>query len=271
MKQLEFKETNVAHCTGKLKMKVYNVNGVYCHWHEEYEFLIVKSEVCECIVDTVRYSLKRGECLIVFPGELHAVIGDNSQVFAVVFHPSVVCGDELKSLLSPAVSFRRVYSEKNEDDRQLLSALNELCSVSMTAKKGYELLMKAYITLAIGKLYEKEEYVINDGIVEKNNVFASVLGYVEEHYSDPSLTLGTVSRATNFSRSYVSRLFRENTGSSFCEYLSALRLSKAAHLLNESDLSVLDIALLCGFQHVSYFIQVFKGRYGSTPHKYRTK
>ena len=104
MKQLDLKETNVAHCTGKLPMRVYDVGGVYCHWHEEYEFLIAQNDVCECIVDTVRYCLKKGECILVFPGELHTVLGEGARVNAVVFHPSAACVPYLRLNLTAGES-----------------------------------------------------------------------------------------------------------------------------------------------------------------------
>ena len=83
------------------------------------------------------------------------------------------------------------------------------------------------------------------------------------------MTLDTVAVKTNFSRSYVSRLFRKNTGCSFCEYLTAYRLDKACVMLRSTDDSVLGIALACGFSNVSYFIQMFRKNYGITPLKYR--
>ena len=74
---------------------------------------------------------------------------------------------------------------------------------------------------------------------------------------------------SNFSRSYISRLFRENTGSSFCEYITAFRLEKACIMLKKANVTVLETALACGFSSVSYFIQVFKRAMGVTPLKYR--
>ena len=269
MKQLDLKETNVAHCTGKLPMRVYDVGGVYCHWHEEYEFLIAQNDVCECIVDTVRYYLKKGECILVFPGELHTVLGEGARVNAVVFHQSAVCGSELKGLLSPAVRFRRRYGTQ-EGDSEITAALNEICRISKDPRTGYELLMKACIIYVIGKLYENNDFELNEKMLVKSNVFTKVLEYTEKNFFDPFLGLDKVAKETHFSRSYVSKLFRENTGSSFCEYLTSLRLSKACEMLHSTDSSVLDVSLACGFQNVSYFIQVFKKRYGMTPLVFRS-
>ena len=269
MKDIALKETNAVHRTGELKMKVYNTKGVCCHWHDEYEFLIAISGNCECIIDTVKYSLQSGEGVLVFPGELHTVLKGGEQIYAIVFHPSVVCGEELKNLLSPAVSFRRKYSDRSEFDRDIITALCEIKNISSSSNVGYELLMKAYITYVIGKLYENGEYNIDEKSVLKSNVFADILKYIEDRFRDPTLTLDEVTKGVNFSRSYISRLFRENTGASFCKYLTERRLSYAKELLETTDMSVIEVAFACGFQHVSYFIQVFKDKYGSTPYKFK--
>lgn len=268
---IDLKETTVTHRTGALKLKTYNVTGVYCHWHDEYEFLIADENDFECIVDTVRYTVTKGQALLAHPHELHSVTNSGGELYAVVFDPSVVCGEELQGLLSPSVTFKRIYDEREEADKEVIRALKKLCEVAKAPKYGYELMLKAEITYVMGMIFENGDYKTAPDCLRKGNVFANVLKYVSESYADTDITLDKVAKAVSFSRSYVTRLFRENTGSSFCEYLTAYRLEKACMLLKNSSESVLDIALACGFSSVSYFIKVFKNAYGVTPLKYRAK
>ena len=69
--------------------------------------------------------------------------------------------------------------------------------------------------------------------------------------------------------SYLSRLFKSETGKTFSKYLTELRIQKAAELLKESSLKIGDVALCVGYNDVSYFIQTFKKRYCMTPEQYR--
>ena len=130
-------------------------------------------------------------------------------------------------------------------------------------------MLKAKMTYVIALLFENGDYQIDHRYESKGNVFAEVLERVNNSYADSELTLDKVAKMSNFSRSYISRLFRENTGSSFGEYITAFRLEKACVMLREDNVSVLDAALACGFSSVSYFIQVFKRAIGVTPLKYK--
>jgi AraC-like DNA-binding protein len=66
-------------------------------------------------------------------------------------------------------------------------------------------------------------------------------------------------------------LFKEIAGVSPIQYLIGLRLKKACDLLEHSSKSVLEIALDCGFENISYFIRKFKEVKGCTPKEYRSK
>ena len=69
--------------------------------------------------------------------------------------------------------------------------------------------------------------------------------------------------------SYLSRLFKAETGQAFSKYLVNLRMKKAAQVLENSDLKVSDVAMCVGYNDVSYFIQTFKKYYNVTPEQYK--
>ena len=68
---------------------------------------------------------------------------------------------------------------------------------------------------------------------------------------------------------YFQRLFNRLVNKNIAEYIKLRRLAKAAKLLKESDLSILAIAIECGFQSHSHFTKVFKNVYTITPSEYR--
>lgn len=79
---------------------------------------------------------------------------------------------------------------------------------------------------------------------------------------DMAATLGVSSR-------YLRKTFRSSFGSGIVEYLTSLRLRKARQLLGEGNLSVLEIALECGFNSSQYFDRVFRKGTGMTPLAFR--
>ena len=78
-----------------------------------------------------------------------------------------------------------------------------------------------------------------------------------------------IARNVGIDRTYLYRIFRLQTGQSPKEYLTNFRLHKAAGMLAQTDLSVTEIALSCGFNDVSLFDRHFRRRYGAPPLQYR--
>ncbi|RRJ64552.1 AraC family transcriptional regulator [Paenibacillus oralis] len=93
--------------------------------------------------------------------------------------------------------------------------------------------------------------------------------YIAEHLHE-DLSLQILSREVALAPAYVSTLFSEGTKSSFTEYVTRLRLEKAAELLIANPrLSVSAIAEQVGYRNVQYFHSKFKARFGVTPVQYR--
>lgn len=80
-----------------------------------------------------------------------------------------------------------------------------------------------------------------------------------------SISIDEISAVSGFSASHFMRFFKSAMGTSFTSYLSSYRLSMAARLLMLTNDSILDIALSCGYENLSYFNRSFKKRYKKTP------
>jgi two-component system response regulator YesN len=93
--------------------------------------------------------------------------------------------------------------------------------------------------------------------------------YVHHHY-DRDLSIDEVAEAAGLSCSYFCVLFKQQTGSTFLDYLTRYRIDKACSILRNSDVKVFQIAPLVGYQDPKYFTQVFKKIVGMTPSEYRT-
>ena len=94
--------------------------------------------------------------------------------------------------------------------------------------------------------------------------------YLDEHAHDVSLSLSSVADAFGYTSNYLSTLLKAETGLSFHDYLTRLRLERAAHLLCTTDRLVTDIAEATGFGHVNTFIRTFRKHYHHTPAQYRS-
>lgn len=123
----------------------------------------------------------------------------------------------------------------------------------------------------IGKLLEG--YIVT--LIEKypevrhkgNPIIENIKSYVESNL-EYDLSISDVASLYFYSEVYLGRLFKENVGKSFKEYVNSMRIKRARELLL-SDLSVIEIAERVGYNNVTYFNRVFKSETGKTPVEYR--
>jgi two-component system response regulator YesN len=95
--------------------------------------------------------------------------------------------------------------------------------------------------------------------------------YIEQHYTDPDLSLNDVATQVNLSPSYFSTVFSRETEETFKEYLTNLRLEKAKDLLRMTSLKSFEISAQIGFNDPHYFSTVFKKHTGLSPQKFRLR
>ncbi len=94
------------------------------------------------------------------------------------------------------------------------------------------------------------------------------LAYLQSHLSDPD-ALQKMTMQIGVGARQCQRLFRVAVGCSPSEYLTELRLRKAAILLTTTDLTISEIALEVGYLSLSHFSRVFSQRFGKTPRAFR--
>lgn len=92
--------------------------------------------------------------------------------------------------------------------------------------------------------------------------------YIRRHYGG-DITLHAVAQHVNLSPSYFSKLFKDETGENFHNYLLEHRMNTARALLKEGVFKANQVAGMVGFQDEKYFYKVFKRMTGFTPSEYR--
>lgn len=93
--------------------------------------------------------------------------------------------------------------------------------------------------------------------------------YMLEHYSEYGVSLESMAGILQASPVYLSRLFKQELGTSFGAYLTQIRVRKAAQLLNSTDMSVYEVAERTGYETQHYFSTAFKKQTGVSPLQFR--
>jgi ABC-type Fe3+-hydroxamate transport system substrate-binding protein/AraC-like DNA-binding protein len=94
-----------------------------------------------------------------------------------------------------------------------------------------------------------------------------IVAYLDSHYDEP-IDSDKLIEASGVGKRYFNQLFRERTGASLTEYITALRMNRAQQLLLETDAKVQDVARSVGYQDEFYFNRRFKQSFGMAPGMY---
>jgi len=100
-----------------------------------------------------------------------------------------------------------------------------------------------------------------------NALVLGALREIEENYM--TVSLSDFAAGQGISLSYLSRLIKATTGSTYIVLLQNKRLAKAAQLLRETRLSVQNIIEAVGYDNTSYFYRIFREKYSTSPKAYR--
>lgn len=113
-----------------------------------------------------------------------------------------------------------------------------------------------------------ESMFSHDLPLKNNDIIKKAMVYIAENFNTP-LTLEDVSDHVHLHPSYFSTVFKNAAGLSFKEYLNKVRIEESKILLQNTDFSIIDIAVAVGFEDQSYFSKVFKKYTGTTPKQFR--
>lgn len=92
---------------------------------------------------------------------------------------------------------------------------------------------------------------------------------VEEHFREPDLSVESICKELHVSSSYFSKIFKQETETTFLNYLISRRMEEAKMLLKMTDYKSHVIGTMVGYPEPNYFSYVFKKHCGISPVKYR--
>ena len=108
------------------------------------------------------------------------------------------------------------------------------------------------------------------GLKPENSVIEDIKDYTREN-PGADLSLNALSERAQWSPSYLSTVFKQETGEGLKHYITRMRLQKATELLCGSNQKIYVIAEQCGFMNLQNFYERFSERYNMSPQKYRSQ
>ena len=112
--------------------------------------------------------------------------------------------------------------------------------------------------------------ILDDIVISSSNPLVSrAIKYIHNNYSK-DISIDDICTQLNINKCYFCSLFKKETGYTFIQYLTLLRVEKSKIYLKDNNLNLLDISLNVGFNNQTYFSTIFKKSTGQTPSEYRS-
>src|SRR5690606_13820518 len=255
------------------------------HSHQEYEIYFFHSGSCRYLIKNQIYDLEPGDILLMDGKTLHKPIVSPDEEYirsTVHFSPqwieTVLRALNAEYLLDVFKKLHHCLIRTNENQQskkleELICQLDELYRTSSNNQfSDAEVEMKVILIeclILLDKMGSENSYKKPETKDDKIDYVENIVSYVQEHYME-KLTIDSIAKALNLSKSYLSHLFKEITGFTVMEYLMATRLSQAKYMLAlEPNKPLKDVSFDCGFESASHFSRYFKSKVGMTPKDYR--
>lgn len=133
-----------------------------------------------------------------------------------------------------------------------------LAMESIDEAKSWFMSLAANLCSCISKVRQKKH----------REEISKLLDYIKDHYFE-DITLKWAAEYVHMSESHLSRVFKDETGKNFIEYLTDIRMKRAAELLRTTDMPSFLIAQKVGYDNINYFGRIFKKETGMSPSHYK--
>ena len=144
----------------------------------------------------------------------------------------------------------------------IIALYQELGATWLLRDPGYILRARGIYLMILQRYFQLTVYGQSNGVYDKR--IKKTLQYIIKHYDEP-LTAEGMAEMVGLSSLYFGTFFKQETGQTFRQYLTAIRLNHAEDMLYSGEYNVNEVAIACGFSGSFYFSKVFKENRGVNP------
>lgn len=250
------------------------------HWNEGLEIVYIKKGNMYIVENGSKLLVNEGFICIINSGCLHffeSIDNNNCQYICYVFEKTVLSSANsiMHEYINPLFhAYHPDISILNSIENVTLAALLEkIYFYSIEKQPAYELYISGLLNIFVAELYKSNRVLFNESVHHHSKLDDSMLhmlSYIHQHYNQ-DITLETLCKAGQISRTGCFTLFKKYTGDTPTKYILKFRLSVARKQLSSTNIPIAQIASNCGFAHQSHFTSHFTQCYGITPLHYRKK
>ena len=244
------------------------------HCHPYCELFCLQSGSCRFFIDNNMFDLNAGDFLLIPADVFHYTryLAGDCKKSSLFFRAEDVDPAVSQALFSGGDFFSETRLFQSPDafrpqfDELILKMVREERIADGQTEPMLRALLQQLLLLCARECDFPQAIPVNIHTTDRQIVLAAQ--YISRRYNE-NVTAEDIARAAGYSPNYLSRKFKESTGVGVHEYLTFIRLQRAAVELISTNDTVTEIALRCGFSDGNYFKDAFKKKYGVTPREYR--
>jgi AraC-like DNA-binding protein len=254
------------------------------HWHSSIEIIYILKGGIWVAVDGQIFEAKPRDLVFINSGSIHGYWGASPDTVLGLLEVKLELFDELlQEFRDPGyrntIFGKQVFFSPQKDgnihsglERLFLDIREEF----LGKKKGWILIMQARIyemaVFLLRELPENHQESLDVTMRNpKHEIIERVFAQIHKNYSDSNLNLKNVADMSALSKFYFTRFFKKYAGQTFHSYLVSIRVAHAEEMLLESNMTIMDIAIRCGFGSKETFNRLFKLHTGIPPSLYRSE
>ena len=264
-------------------LSAYPNHRALCHWHEDIEWVYIRSGQMNYYMNGKRVLLNTGEALMVNSRQMHYGYSENGQdcdFIRILCHPKIFITNSVlyQSYIAPVLSNPSLeylhFKPQFPEDTEALQLLPEILRIKKEHPAAYEIEAAALLSLLWCRLLRSHPMMPNEAAAKPKEpdllVQRDMVSYIYSHYSE-SINLDEIAAAGKVCRNKCCQIFRRYLNQSPIDFLNHYRLEVSCHLLNNTKLSIAEICTACGFNHQSYYSKIFLRTYSCSPRDFRKR
>jgi AraC-like DNA-binding protein len=250
--------------------------GMVIHYHKDVELIYIRTGYASYRVNDKVIHLDSGDGIIVNPDQLHLLISEDVDycLDCVIFDPELILGNKyikekyLPFLIGDAAPDCIVLKSGDATDKIMLEGIGQI--VFMSYLENHEMEILSVLQKIYQLLYEKMRKTDSKRAISAPDLgsMRDMLDYINANYSG-RITVADICARGHIGKNACIDLFKMYTHMSPIDYVRNVRLLNAINYLENSGMSITEIAYAVGFNSASYFTKSFRQFYGMTPGEYR--
>ena len=247
------------------------------HTHDCMEIMYIRSGAACCCINNCHYPVVRGDIYVLAPGDIHEFfISGKLSHDTLLFSMELFSAEEKENLLTHPVFHHWILSG-NQPEKKLSIPLTATAKLDqmfddLALECQRPLLFNNMLrkALLIRLLFFALEKGSSSGQYQRQNdlQLSRLFDFISNYYHQ-DISLNAMAKAASVSQNYLNEFMQRSIGQGAMEYLIRYRVEQARCALENTEMTVSQIAAATGFYDASHFIRIFKRCTGMTPGQYR--